>query len=82
MVKKLEEIFWEKNRFKNSVGKSVNAIPVGEPAPIGIGLDDEEDKKIIKEFVETNRNYNRLKINAYSKGDIKKDMMPVQFYKI
>jgi 3-deoxy-D-arabino-heptulosonate 7-phosphate (DAHP) synthase class II len=85
MKKKLEEIFWDGDRFRKANGVWVGVIPICEPISIKMGnIYPEEDYKKIKNRVDTDFTYKNLEIDAYCKGipSMNEHGNPIQLYKI
>lgn len=84
MNKKLEEIFWDGDRFRKSNGVWVFVKSICEPLSISLGVGDEENHKKIEDYINKVLPYKNLDIDAYSKGTPSNNErgFPIQLYKI
>ena len=87
MVKRLERIEWDGEKFLDEKNEEVNPLPIDEPSSIRLGIGKEWNSQRVHEYInecipKTSKLY--LEVNAYCVGTPTNNDngFPVQFYKI
>jgi hypothetical protein len=84
MQKKLEEIFWDGDRFRKANGVWIGVKPVYNPISMKLGFREKRNHKRIEDHVNTDFTYKNLDIDAYCMGipSNNESGTPIQLYKI